>query len=126
MDIKTDMLPQLYIWLADFGVKAVASLLILLIGIQVARFLQLLVGRSIQKADLDATLILFVSNLIYIAVVTMTVIISLGQLGVQTASFIAILGSIGVAVGLALQGSLSNFAAGILIIFLRPFKVGDY
>jgi small conductance mechanosensitive channel len=126
MDNKTELIPQLYMWLADFGGKAVSSLLITLVGIQVARFLQMMVSRSSQKAKLDATLVLFASNLVYIAIVTMTVIISLGQLGVQTASFIAILGSIGVAIGLALQGSLSNFAAGILIIVLRPFKVGDY
>jgi small conductance mechanosensitive channel len=126
MDNKTELLPQLYMWLADFGGKTVSSLLILMVGIQVARFLQMMVSRSSQQAKLDATLALFASNLVYIAIVTMTVIISLGQLGVQTASFIAILGSIGVAIGLALQGSLSNFAAGILIIVLRPFKVGDY
>jgi small conductance mechanosensitive channel len=123
---KTELLPQLYMWLADFGSKTVASLLMTLIGIQVARFLQMMVSRSSQKAKLDATLVSFIGNLVYISIVTMTVIISLGQLGVQTASFIAILGSIGVAIGLALQGSLSNFAAGILIIVLRPFKVGDY
>jgi small conductance mechanosensitive channel len=121
MDNKTELLPQLYMWLADFGGKTVSALLITLVGIQVARFLQMMVSRSSQKAKLDATLVLFASNLVYIAIVTMTVIISLGQLGVQTASFIAIL-----AIGLALQGSLSNFAAGILIIVLRPFKVGDY
>jgi small conductance mechanosensitive channel len=123
---KTELLPQFYLWLAEFGGKALASLLTILIGIQVARMLQTIVSRSTQKAKLDATLVSFVGNLVYISIVTMTVIISLGQLGVQTASFIAILGSIGVAIGLALQGSLSNFAAGILIIVLRPFKVGDY
>jgi small conductance mechanosensitive channel len=113
MDNKTELIPQLYMWLADFGGKAVSALLITLVGIQIARFLQMMVSRSSQKAKLDATLVLFASNLVYIAIVTMTVII-------------AILGSIGVAIGLALQGSLSNFAAGILIIVLRPFKVGDY
>jgi small conductance mechanosensitive channel len=126
MDNKTDILSQIQSWSADLGMKAVSSFLILLVGIQLARFLQVLVSRSIQKARIDATLGLFASNLVYIAVVAMTAIIALGQLGVQTASFIAILGSIGVAIGLALQGSLSNFAAGILIIVLRPFKVGDY
>ncbi len=126
MDNQTETLAQIQAWSADLGMKAVSSCLILLIGIQLARFLQVVVSKSIQKARIDATLGLFASNLVYIAVVAMTGIIALGQLGVQTASFIAILGSIGVAIGLALQGSLSNFAAGILIIVLRPFKVGDY
>jgi small conductance mechanosensitive channel len=126
MDNKTELLVKIQIWTADLGMKAIASFLIVLLGIQLARFLQDVVGKSIQKARVDATLGLFASNLVYIAVVAMTVVIALGQLGVQTASFIAILGSIGVAIGLALQGSLSNFAAGILIIVLRPFKVGDY
>jgi small conductance mechanosensitive channel len=126
MDNKTELFSKLQIWTADLGMKAVSAALILLVGIQLARFLQVIVSKSIQKARIDATLGLFASNLVYIAVVAMTAIIALGQLGVQTASFIAILGSVGVAIGLALQGSLSNFAAGILIIVLRPFKVGDY
>jgi small conductance mechanosensitive channel len=126
MDNKTELLSKIQVWIADFGIKAISAVILVLVGIQLARFLQAVVGKSIQRARIDATLVLFASNLVYIAVVTMTVIIALGQLGVQTASFIAILGSIGVAIGLALQGSLSNFAAGILIIVLRPFKVDDY
>jgi small conductance mechanosensitive channel len=126
MDNKTELFAKLQIWIADLGMKAIAGFLILLIGIQLARVLQVIVSKSIQKARIDATLGLFASNLVYIVIVSMTAIVALGQLGVQTASFIAILGSIGVAIGLALQGSLSNFAAGILIIVLRPFKVDDY
>jgi small conductance mechanosensitive channel len=126
MDNKTELFSQLQNWVADLGLKAISAFLILIVGIQLARFLQVVVSKSIQKAHLDATLVSFASNLSYIATVAMTAIIALGQLGVQTASFIAILGSVGVAIGLALQGSLSNFAAGILIIVLRPFKVGDY
>jgi small conductance mechanosensitive channel len=126
MDNKTELLSQLQVWVADFGLKAISAAALLLAGIQLARFLQAMVAKAIQQARIDATLVLFASNLVYISVVTMTAIVALGQLGIQTASFIAILGSLGVAIGLALQGSLSNFAAGILIIVLRPFKVGDY
>jgi small conductance mechanosensitive channel len=126
MDNKTELFTRIQTLVATLGIKAISAFIILLIGIQIARFLQVVVGKSIQKARIDATLGLFASNLVYIAVVAMTAIVALGQLGVQTASFIAILGSIGVAIGLALQGSLSNFAAGILIIVLRPFKVDDY
>lgn len=126
MDNKTELLSQLQVWIADFGLKAISAAVLLLAGIQLARFLQAMVAKAVQQARVDATLVLFASNLVYIAVVAMTAIVALGQLGIQTASFIAILGSLGVAIGLALQGSLSNFAAGILIIVLRPFKVGDY
>jgi small conductance mechanosensitive channel len=126
MDNKTDILPQLQTWIADLGLKAIAAFLIMMIGIQFAHFLQAIVSKAVQKAKVDATLASFASNLAYIAVVTMTAIVALSQLGIQTASFVAILGSVGVTIGLALQGSLSNFAAGILIILLRPFKVGDY
>jgi small conductance mechanosensitive channel len=126
MDNKTELFSKLQTLVATLGIKAISAFIILLIGIQIARFLQVVVGKSIQRARIDATLGLFASNLVHIAVVAMTAIVALGQLGVQTASFIAILGSIGVAIGLALQGSLSNFAAGILIIVLRPFKVDDY
>jgi small conductance mechanosensitive channel len=126
MDNKTELLSKLQILISELGIKAICAVMLVLIGIQVARFLQTVVGKSIQKARIDATVVLFASNLVYISTIAMTVVVALGQLGVQTASFIAILGSIGVAIGLALQGSLSNFAAGILIIVLRPFKVDDY
>ncbi len=131
MDNKTELFTQLQMnqlqeWVADLGLKAVAAFLIMMIGIQFAHFLQAIVSKAVQKAKIDATLSSFASNLVYIAVVAMSGIIALSHLGVQTASFVAILGSVGVTIGLALQGSLSNFAAGILIIILRPFKVGDY
>ena len=103
MDNKTDILAQLQVWIADFGLKAIAAVAILLIGIQLARVLQAVVSRAIQQARIDATLVLFASNLVYISVVTMTAIVAMGQLGIQTASFIAILGSVGVALGLALE-----------------------
>jgi small conductance mechanosensitive channel len=79
-----------------------------------------------ERARLDPTLVSFVTNLSYIALLAFVVIAALNQLGIQTASFIAILGAAGLAVGLALQGSLSNFAAGVLMLIFRPFKVGDY
>jgi len=78
------------------------------------------------KADVDETLISFVGNLTYIALLIFVIIAALNQLGVQTTSFIAIIGAAGLAIGLALQGSLANFAAGVLMIIFHPFKVGDY
>jgi small conductance mechanosensitive channel len=126
MNDTTELFAKLHDWVTDLGLKAIAALLIFLIGIRVARFLQRGVSRAMQQARMDATLVSFSSNLMYAAIIGLTVIVALGQLGVQTASFIAILGSAGLAIGLALQGSLSNFAAGILIVMFRPFKVGDY
>jgi small conductance mechanosensitive channel len=74
----------------------------------------------------DETLVSFIVNLTYIVLMTFIIIAALGQLGVQTASFVAVLGAAGLAVGLALQGSLANFAAGVLMIIFKPFKVGDF
>jgi small conductance mechanosensitive channel len=79
-----------------------------------------------QKAETDPTLIGFVGNIAYFGLLTMVVIAAVGQLGVQTTSFIAVLGAAGLAIGLALQGSLANFASGVLIILFRPFRVGDF
>jgi small conductance mechanosensitive channel len=79
-----------------------------------------------NKRQVDPTIASFVSNMTYIALLVFVVLAALGQLGIQTTSFIAVIGAAGLAIGLALQGSLSNFAAGFLMIIFRPFKVGDY
>ena len=78
------------------------------------------------KGQVDSTLVSFVSNLVYITLLVFIVIAALGQLGIQTTSFIAVIGAAGLAIGLALQGSLANFAAGFLLIIFRPFKEGDF
>ena len=80
----------------------------------------------LEKRNVDLTLVKFLGNLTYIILLTFFVIAALGQLGIQTTSFIAIIGAAGLAIGLALQGSLANFAAGFLMIIFRPFKVGDF
>ena len=79
-----------------------------------------------RAAKQDETLISFVSHLSYVALMAFVIIAALGQLGIQTASFIAVIGAAGLAVGLALQGSLANFASGVLMIIFKPIKVGDY
>jgi small conductance mechanosensitive channel len=78
------------------------------------------------KTKVDVTLVSFVASLSYVTLMAFVVIAALGELGIQTTSFVAILGAAGLAVGLALQGSLSNFAAGVLMIIFKPFKVGDF
>lgn len=117
-------------WLGEvaiqLGLKILAAIAVLIVGNWIAKWLRSLTRKLMQKRDVDATVISFVSNLVYYAALIAVVIVALSQLGVETASFVAILGAAGLAIGLALQGSLSNFAAGILIILFRPFKAGDF
>lgn len=109
-----------------YAAKLVIAILVYLIGKRIARALTNLVVKTMRNNDVDSELTNFLESLIYWGLVTLVVIAALSQLGLQTASFIAVLGAAGLAVGLALQGSLSNFAAGILIILLRPFNVDDF
>jgi small conductance mechanosensitive channel len=113
-------------WIALYGLKAIAAILILLIGWFVAKGVRTIIRRLMAKAHIDGTLTSFISSLVYMIVMAFVIIAALGQLGVQTASFVAVIGAAGLAVGLALQGSLSNFAAGVLMIIFKPFKAGDY
>jgi small conductance mechanosensitive channel len=111
---------------AEFGIRLATAILILAIGRWVAKFLRNLSGKMMAKSDVDPTLVKFVGSLVYFALLTFVVLAALAQVGIQTTSFIAIIGAAGLAVGLALQGSLANFAAGVLMLVFRPFKVGDY
>jgi small conductance mechanosensitive channel len=112
--------------IAAWGLKVIAAIAIFIIGRWIARAVRNGVRRMMQKTDVDPIIIGFVSSITYIALLAFVVIAALGQLGIQTTSFIAILGAAGLAIGLALQGSLANFAAGFLMIIFRPFKVGDF
>ncbi|BBO74116.1 mechanosensitive ion channel protein [Desulfosarcina widdelii] len=120
-----DILNKIYQLLTVYGIKVLAAIAIFVIGRWVAKGVRKLVERVMSKSKVDSTLISFTANLVYIALLAFIVVAALGQLGIQTTSFIAILGAAGLAIGLALQGSLSNFAAGFLLIIFRPFKVGD-
>jgi small conductance mechanosensitive channel len=111
---------------AEFGLKHLSALVIFIVGRWVARRLAGLVEKGMTRAGTDVTLIGFLRNIIYITLLTFVVLAAIAQLGVQTTSFIAVLGAAGFAIGLALQGSLANFAAGVLIIIFRPFKAGDF
>ena len=109
-----------------YGLRVLAALVIFVIGRFVAKLIGNLVRRMMRKANVDQTLRRFVANMVYILLLVFVVLAALSQLGIQTTSFIAVLGAAGLAIGLALQGSLSNFAAGFLMIIFRPFHVGDY
>ncbi len=102
------------------------ALAVFVAGRWVARLLVRLVGRMMERAGLDAMLSGFVSSILNALLLLMVIIAALNQLGVDTTSFIALIGAAGLAVGLALQGSLQNFASGVLLIIFRPFKVGDF
>ncbi len=113
-------------WIALYGLKVIAAVAILVIGRFAAKGIRAVIRRMLHKGDVDETLVSFVSSLCYFGIMAFVIIAALGQLGVQTASFVAILGAAGLAIGLALQGSLANFAAGVLMIIFKPFKVNDY
>ena len=112
--------------LATYGLKIIAAILIFVIGRIVANLIKKLVVKILQKNNCDTIVVNFVGNVTYIFLLAFVVLAALGQLGIATTSFIAIIGAAGLAIGLALQGSLANFAAGFLLIIFRPFKVGDY
>ena len=109
-----------------YGVNIIAALAVFIIGRWVAKIVRKVARRVMTKKNVDPIIIGFTCNMAYIALLVFIIIAALGQLGIQTTSFIAILGAAGLAIGLALQGSLSNFAAGFLMVIFRPFNVGDY
>ncbi len=111
--------------LMQYGPKLLAAIVIFYVGKLLSKWLKRLVTRMMTKASVDPLIVSFTSSLVYMAMMVFVVVATLGQVGIQTTSFIAILGAAGLAIGLALQGSLSNFAAGFLLIIFRPFKVGD-
>ncbi len=117
---------RLMAYVAEYGLKIIAALLILLIGLWVAKRVRALFAAALKKRNADATLVGFLSSILYGAFVVFVLIAAIGKLGVQTTSFVAVIGAAGLAVGLALQGSLSNFASGVLLIMFKPFKAGDF
>jgi len=112
--------------LATYGLKIVGSILIFLVGRWVAGLISRLASKAMMRAKMDATLVRFVESLCYLGLLAFVVIAALSNLGVQTASFVAIVGAAGLAVGLALQGSLGNFASGVLMLIFKPIRVGDF
>jgi len=125
MDAST-LIPKLQEWFTFYGLKIVAAIAVFIIGRWVAKALKRIVVKMMEKGRVDETLTAFVGNLTYVLMLTVVVIAAINQLGVQTTSLIAIIGAAGLAIGLALQGSLANFAAGVLMLIFRPFKVNDY
>lgn len=125
MDIQT-ITDTLFLWGTTYSVKIVAALLILIIGRWLAGRISTLVTRILEKNSVDITLVKFLENITYYLLLVVVIIAALGQLGINTTSFLTIVGAAGLAVGLALKDSLSNFASGVMLVLFRPFRVNDY
>jgi small conductance mechanosensitive channel len=110
----------------EFGIRLLIALVIFYVGRIVARMLQRGLRKVMEAQEMDKILQTFVSNLVYWTLMVFVIIAAINQVGIQTTSLIAVMGAAGLAVGLALQGSLSNFAAGVLIVLFRPYRVGDW
>ncbi len=113
--------------LALYGMSLVGAIIILIIGLWFSGFMAKMTRRLMSRSSkIDATLTGFVSSMVRYAIIVFTIIAVLGKFGVQTASLVAVVGALGLAVGLALQGTLANFAAGVMLLLFRPFKAGHY
>lgn len=112
--------------LLSYAVNVVAAIAIIIVGMIIARMVSNTVNKVMQARHIDATVADFLSALVRYGIIAFALIAALGRVGVQTASVIAVLGAAGLAIGLALQGSLSNLAAGVLLVTFRPFRSGEY
>lgn len=110
----------------EYAPPIIGALIVLFVGWTVANWTRKLVTRGLEKTKIDATLKPVIASVVRYIVLGLTLMVVMQQFGVQTASLLALLGTIGLAIGLALQGTLSNVAAGLMLLFLRPFEVGDH
>ncbi|WP_321493790.1 mechanosensitive ion channel domain-containing protein [uncultured Desulfobacter sp.] len=113
-------------WVTTYSVKIIAALLILAIGKWLARRITNLITKLMEKNKVDITLVRFLDSIIYYSFMVMVVIAAAGQLGINTTSFLTIVGAAGLAIGLALKDSLSNFASGVMLVLFRPYRVNDF
>jgi small conductance mechanosensitive channel len=107
------------------GPSFVYAILIVIIGKWVARLVSKIAGATMHKAKMNETLVSFLKNIVYYVLLIFVCVAALNKIGIETTSFVALIGAAGLAVGLALQGSLANFAAGVMLILFQPFKLGD-
>lgn len=125
-NIDVSVLTKIWPELLSAGMKLLWSLVFLVIALKVINVLRNLLRKALERSSLDTGVVQFLDGLLKICAYTILVMIMLDRFGIQTTSFVALLGSAGVAIGLSLQGSLANFAGGILILMLKPFKVEDF
>lgn len=110
----------------DYGLRILVSFFIIWLGFKFSKLASRWVGRLLERKSIDSAISAFVQSLIRILILIAVIIAGLSHLGIETTTFVTIIGAAGLAIALALQGSLSNFASGILIAGFRPFKAGDY
>ena len=122
MDINVDAIMG---WISVYAINIVGALLIFIIGKWLSRRIADLLAKIMEKNNVDSTLVNFLKNLTYYILIVLVVVAAIGRLGVNTTSFLTIIGAAGLAVGLALKDSLSNFAAGVMLVLFRPFTIGD-
>jgi small conductance mechanosensitive channel len=122
----SELVATLQMLVAQWGLKLLGALAVFLIGRVIAGWARRTLRRVLDQSELDATLVPFMTGLLYYALMAFVIIAALGMVGVQTTSVIAVLGAAGLAVGLALQGTLGNFASGVMLLVFRPFRVGDF
>lgn len=120
------VLYELIPWLFENAVRIVLVILLLAVGVKLIRRLRKSVGRSMERAGMEITLRKFLDAALYTGSLVLLVMIAAETLGIRTTSIVAAIGAAGLAMGLAMQDTLANFAGGVLILFLKPFKVGDY
>ncbi|MFZ1395463.1 MAG: mechanosensitive ion channel domain-containing protein [Candidatus Promineifilaceae bacterium] len=121
-----DIIAQIQALILTYGLNILGAIVILIAGYWLAGIIAGWVRKALGKTNTNEALLRFVSNLTYYAVLAFAVVAALERMGVQTASFIAVLGAAGLAIGLALQGALSNFASGVMILLFKPFEIGHY
>ncbi|HET9279776.1 MAG TPA: mechanosensitive ion channel domain-containing protein [Flavitalea sp.] len=112
-------------WLFVYGPKIIGAIIVFILGLYATNWLTRQVTRGMNRRHLDVSLQTFLGSMVGVGLKILLLITVAGMLGIQTTSFIAVIGAMGLAVGLALQGSLANFAGGVLILVFKPFKVGD-
>lgn len=122
MDINVD---ALWSWVSAYSLNIIGALLIFIVGKWLARRISNLLSKLLEKNNFDLALVSFLTHLTYYALVVLVVVAAAGRLGINTTSFLTVIGAAGLAVGLALKDSLSNFAAGVMIVLFRPFTIGD-
>lgn len=125
MEFIEQWLPKIQEYGVTYGLKIIGALVIFIIGKWVAKALTKFARKLMKRSEMDDMLVKFLGNIVYAVLLTFVVIAAISQLGIQTASLVAVIGAAGLAIGLALQGSLANFAAGVLTIIFRPYKIGD-
>jgi small conductance mechanosensitive channel len=112
-------------WVSMYSLNIIGAILIFLVGKWLARRIANLLAKLLERNNIDLTLVHFLTNLTYYSLIVLVVVAAAGRLGINTTSFLTIIGAAGLAVGLALKDSLSNFAAGVMLVLFRPFTIGD-